>query len=85
MIKYYVIKHLKYEDPKYDGYQHGLASLVYKFFDKKIPGSEIKIENISNKESAEELQKPIIRKFNKRKVHSPFMDNIWVQIYQICN
>ena len=23
-------------DPKYDGYQRGLASMVYKFFDKKI-------------------------------------------------
>ena len=26
---------------------------------------------------AEELHKPVIRKFNKRKVHSPFRDNIW--------
>ena len=34
-------------------------------------------ENISNKELAEKLHKPIIRKFNKRKVHSPFSDNIW--------
>ena len=25
----------------------------------------------------EELHKPIIRKFNKRKVQSPFKDNIW--------
>ena len=32
--------------------------------------------NISNKELAEELHKPIIRKFNKRKIHSPFTDNI---------
>ena len=24
------------KDPKYDGYQRGLASMVYKFFDKKI-------------------------------------------------
>ena len=31
----------------------------------------------SNKELAEELQKPIIRKFEKRKAHSPFIDNIW--------
>ena len=23
---------------KYDGYQHGIASMVYKFFDKKSPG-----------------------------------------------
>ena len=37
----------------------------------------IKNENISNKELAEELQKLIITKFNKRKVHSSFIDNIW--------
>ena len=39
-------------------------------------GSDIKNENIPNKELAEELHKPIIRKFNKRKIHSPFIDNI---------
>ena len=37
----------------------------------------MKNDNITNKELAEELHKPIIRKFNKRKVHSPFIDNIW--------
>ena len=37
----------------------------------------MKNENISNKQLVEELNKPIIRKFNKRKVHSPFIDNIW--------
>ena len=31
-------------DPKYDGYQRGLASMVYKFFDKKSSGG-----NITNK------------------------------------
>ena len=30
-----------------------------------------------NKESAAELHKPIIRKFQKRKVHSSFIDNVW--------
>ena len=65
------------KDPKYDGYQRGLASMVYEFFDKKFSGSGIKNENISNKQLAEELHKPIIRKFNKRKVHSPFIDNVW--------
>ena len=54
--------------------------MVYKFFDKKSSGSGIKNENISNKELAEELHKPIIRIFNKRKVNSPFTYNIWVQI-----
>ena len=51
--------------------------MVYRLFDKKNSGSGIKNENISNKELAEELHKPIIRKFNKIKVHSPFIDNIW--------
>ena len=45
--------------------------------DKKTCGSGIKNENIPNKELAKELHKPIIRKSNKRKVHSPFIDNIW--------
>ena len=51
--------------------------MVYKFFDKTFSGSGIKNENISNKELAEELHKPNIRKFNNRKVHSRFIDNIW--------
>ena len=53
-------------------------------FDKKTSGSAIK--NIPNKELAEELPKPVIRKFNKRKVHSPFIDNIlgcWFRRYAI--
>ena len=65
------------KNPKYDGYQSGLASMFYKFFDKKPSGSGIKNDNISNQELAEELHKPVIRKFKKRKVHSPFIDNIW--------
>ena len=44
---------------------------------KKASRSGIKNENISNKELAEELHKPIIRKLKKRKVHSPFIDNVW--------
>ena len=55
------------KDPKYDGYQRGLASMVYKYFDKKTSGSSIKNENISNKELTEELHKPIIKNFNKKK------------------
>ena len=30
------------KDPKYDGYERGLASMVYKFFDKKAVGSGVK-------------------------------------------
>ena len=65
-------------DPKYDGYQRGLASMVYKFFDKKSSGSGI--VNEPNYQLANELHKPIIRKFRKRKVYSSFRDNIWVLI-----
>ena len=32
---------------------------------------------MTNQELAEELQKTIIRKFEKREVYSPFIDNIW--------
>ena len=76
---------------KYDGYQRGLTSMVYKFFDKKsafLAQSETLatpdkstfgsgIGNISSKELAEQLHKPAIRKFKKIKVYSPFIDNIW--------
>ena len=62
-------------DPKYDGYQRGLASVVYKFFEKKSKGSGI--TNESNYQLANELHKPIIKKSKKRKVYSSFRDNIW--------
>ena len=62
-------------DPKYNGYQRGLASMVYNFFDKKSSGSDI--VNEPNYQLANELHKPIIRKFKKRKVYSSFRDNIW--------
>ena len=65
------------KNPKYDGYQRGIASIFDTFFDRKVSGSGIKNENISNKELAEELHKPIIRKFKKRKGYSSFIDNIW--------
>ena len=64
--------------PKYDEYQHGLASMFHKVFAKKTSGSGIKNEDNSNKELAEEIHKPIIRIFSKRKVHSAFINNIWV-------
>ena len=63
-------------DQKHYGYQRGLFSMVYKLFYKKSQGSGI----ANNKESiqlADELHKPIIRKFKKRKVYSSFRDNIW--------
>ena len=50
--------------------------MVYKFFDKKSQGKGL----ANNKEKVQlvnELHKPIIKKFNKRKVYSSFKDNIW--------
>ena len=55
--------------------------MVYKFFDKKSAlldkskGSGV--INEPNYRLANELHKPIIRKFMKRKVDSYFQDNIW--------
>ena len=64
--------------PKYDGYQRGLAFIVYKFFDKK-PASGNGVANNEIKQNlrlVEELHKPIIRNFKKRAVYSEFKDNI---------
>ena len=62
------------KNPKYDGYQRGLTSMVYKFFDKKTKDSGITFANKSaiksipqNKQLAEELHKPIVRRFKKGK------------------
>ena len=63
-------------NPKYDGYQRGLASMVYNVFDKKSKGSGI-ITNEFNYQLANELHKPVTKKFEKRKVYSSFKDNIW--------
>ena len=52
-------------NPKYDGYQKGLASMVYKFFEKKSKGSGI-FANESYYQFANELYKAIFRKFEKR-------------------
>ena len=62
------------KNPKCDGYQRGLASMVYKFFDKKTKGSGVTLANKSaiksipqNEQLVEEFHKPIIRKFKKGK------------------
>ena len=63
--------------------------MVYKFFDKKAASLEdmstkgsgvttLTNKSLSqNQQLAEELHKPIIRKFKKRKIHAAFKDNIW--------
>ena len=61
---------------KHDEYQRRLTSMVYKFFDKKSQGSGLANDN-ENIQLANELHKPIIKKFNKRNVYSSFKDNTW--------
>ena len=52
------------KDPKYDEYQIGLTSMVYKFFDKKTLGDAVTSEIMSNQQLAEE-------------VRPSFIDNVW--------
>ena len=72
------------------GYQIGLASMVYKFFDSKVAPLDKKTmlgkgnakhssleRTENNKILAEELHKPVIKKINKRKVYSQFRYSIW--------
>ena len=56
--------------------------MVYKFFDKKSTAGPSSLERMgsgfkSSSILADELHKPVIKKFNKRKVYSQFKDNIW--------
>ena len=50
-------------NPEYDGYQRGLASMVYKFFDKKSTGSGIASSSIL----ADELHKLLLKNLIKEK------------------
>ena len=68
------------KNSKCDGYQHGLASIVYKYFNKLSSGrgALVKLSQTINWiTKAGELQKPIIRKFEKRIEYSFFKDDIW--------
>ena len=65
------------KNTKYDGYQRGLASMVYSLFDKKSKGSGVNIPLEFNEQLAKELHKQIIRKSEKRRVYLGFKDNIW--------
>ena len=66
-------------DPRVNGYQRGLASMVYKFFNERTKRSRINLQanSLNNEILAEELHKPIIKNFQRRKVYSSFKDNIW--------
>ena len=66
------------KNPRYDGYQRGIASMVYKLFDKKSKGRGVANNEIKqNLQLAEELHKLIIKHFKKRTVYLGFKDNIW--------
>ena len=65
----------------------GLASMVYKFFDKMSASSEINMHannerllDLTTQKLAEELRKPIIRKFTKITVYPGFKNNVWLLI-----
>ena len=68
-------------NPKYDGYQRALASMVYRFLDKKSASLNKSKENGTvnepNYQLANEHYKPIIKIFQKRTVYSGFKHNIW--------
>ena len=66
-------------DPRVNGYQRGLASMVYKFLNERTNGSGINLQanSLNNEVLAEEFHKPIIKNFKRRKVYSSFKDNIW--------
>ena len=53
--------------------------MVYKFFDERTKGSGINNKGnlLVNSQLAEELHKPIIKNFKRRKLYSSFKDNIW--------
>ena len=61
------------KNPKYGDCQRRFASIAYRFFDKNPAGRGFDM----HAKLAEELQKRIIKKFNKRTVYSGFNDNIW--------
>ena len=64
------------KNPKYDRYQEGLASMVYKFFDRKSKESGVNTEVKHNEKLAKELHKPITKKVKKGTVYLGFKDNI---------
>ena len=64
------------KNPKYDGHQRELASMVYKYFYTKTAGSGIK-SMPQNEQLAKGLHKPIIKKFKRRKVYSAFKNYTW--------
>ena len=55
------------KNPNYDGYQRGVPSIVYTFFDKKSSRNGVNNKILKNQQLAEEFHKPIIKKLKKKK------------------
>ena len=82
LIKYCVIKHLillKIQN------EMDIKEVLLQWFIHFLIKKTSDLLTMLDQQLAEELNKSIIRKFEKRKVHSPFVDNIWVNFKQICN
>ena len=78
LMRCYVKKAFNFaKNPKYDGYQRSLSSVFYKLFDKQTFDGAVKSEILPKQQLAKELHKPTIRKSEKRKLHSHFIDNSW--------
>ena len=82
LMKINVIKHLislkilNMMDINADLFQW-LINFLIKVSVANTSGGAVKGEIMPNQEPAEELHKPIIRNFEKRKVHSSFISNFW--------
>ena len=77
LIKHYVIKHLvliKIQNMM--DIKEVLLQRFISFFDEKTSGGAVKGEIMPDQQLAEDFHKPIIKKIEKRKVHSSFTDNI---------
>ena len=65
-------------DPKYDVYQRGLASMFYKFFDKKSSGSRVDAE--PNYQLANELHSRLLENLRDEKCFHLLETIFWVLI-----
>ena len=65
------------KSPEYDGYQRRLTS-KFLLKNESAPSGPVKREIMQNQQLTKELRKLISRKFEKQKVHSSFIDNMWV-------
>ena len=79
LIKYCAVKHLMLLNlQNIIDIKEVLLQWFIDFLKKRqLKGRTVENENISNKKLAEQLHKPLFKKFKKRKVNSSFIDNIW--------